>query len=387
MIFSHLEPSNELEVISNKQRITISERTKAILLSDMNVFHIDKESVSTIKANVGNLSSNIINHIFRCYRNYAHASLEQTLASEKNELINVLEKMDEAQKEIAVECLLEKRREELKQENNERKNRKGFSFTFNVDNENIEYLKTDAAQLEGDFYGDNVGNYIKTVLEEYADLPYVEREKIFYEDVLNKINADLSLENVQMLKLHLYRKISVNGKSEEAIVHMKPYGIRRDLEYHYNYVVGIMKITNNDSGDKWSIASVRLSSIKRCEYMLGNATISNKSKKDIESKIKTYGVQYLSAEENIEEIVVRLDDKGERMYRIMLHMRPMYTKCENGEYTFMCSATQAEYYFLQFEEHAKILKPSVLADLFRRKYASAAGQYEQSDVTNDSPKQ
>lgn len=379
MIFSHLEPSNEQETISNKQRITISERTKAILLSDMNVFHIDKESVSTIKADVGNLSSNIINHIFRCYRNYAHASMEQTLASEEAELNKTLEQkeMDKAQKKIAVECLLEKRREELTEENNERKKRKGFSFTFNVDNENIEYLKTDAAQCEGAFYGDNVGGYIKTVLEEYADLPYIEREKIFYEDILNKINADLSLDekNVRMLKLHLYRKINVNGKSEKAIVHMKPYGIRRDSEYLYNYVVGIMKIINADDSE-WSIASIRLSSIKQCEYMLGNATISNKCKKDIESKIKTHGVQYLSADENIKKIVVKLDDKGERMYRIMLHLRPMYTECKNGIYTFMCSATQAEYYFLQFEEHAKILEPSDLADLFHRKYISAAKQYE-----------
>lgn len=388
MIFSHLEPLYEDDLISNKQRINISERTKAILLSDMNVFHIDKESVSTIKADAGNLSSNVINHIFRCYRSIAHASIKQTLASEKAELIKVLKKMDDAeQKEIAVECLLKKRREELETESSVRKARKGFSFTFNVDNENIEYLKTDDVQSESDFYEDNVGSYIKTVLEEYADLPFVEREKIFCIDILKTINADLNEEKAKVIKLHLYSKTNVNGKLQETIVYMKPYGVRRDSESLYNYVVGMMKRNMQDS--EWSVGAIRLTSIRKCECLSNNAIISKEYRKQIEAEIEKRGVQYLSDKGEIQKITVLLDWTGEKMYNRMLHLRPMYiTKNkldEPDDKTFKfeveCTLSQAEFYFFKFGHHAKIIEPKELAELFRQKYFSAAEQYEKEQET------
>lgn len=395
MFFSDFEKLSE---ISNKQRINISERTKSILLSDMNVFHIDKESVSTIKADAGNLPSYIVNHIFRCYRNIAHASIEQTLASEKNELINVLEEMDEAQRKKAVECLLKKRREELKTESSVRKARKGFSFTFNVDNENIEYLKSEylkSKEAQGeknfykDFYDDNVGSYIKTVLEEYADLPYVEREKIFCTDVLKTINADLNEEKAKVIKLHLYSKTNVNGKLQETIVYMEPYGVRKDSESLYNYVVGMTKRNTEDS--KWSVGAIRLTSIRKCECLSSDATISEKDRKKIESKIKTQGVQYLSAGGEIQKIIVLLDWTGEKMYNRMLHLRPMYInknrldehddKTFKFKFEFECTLSQAEFYFFKFGHHAKIIEPKELAELFRQKYISAAEQYEKEQET------
>ncbi|MBR3919844.1 MAG: WYL domain-containing protein [Clostridia bacterium] len=362
---------NNGEPIQNKQRLNISERTKAILLNDQDVFHTQNGFVSTLKADEQKLSSHIINHIFRCYKYDAHASLEHMLEIEKSRISDVLKEMNSTQRETAIKFLLNNKREELIAENILRTKRKGVSFTFNVDKDNIEHLVSDEAQREKLFYNDSIGDYIKTVLEEYADRSFVERERIFYKDVLEKIHTGLNTKKV--LKLYLHSTTSINGELKRTIVYMKPYGVYQDSELLYNYLVGMI---NNDHGSAWSVGSIRLSSIQRCECLSDDAIIHKKDAAQINLGLKIRGIQYLSDKREIQKIVIQLDPEGEKMYQKMLHLRPMYiNKRDNAIYEFECTSTQAEFYFFKFGHHVKILEPANLASKFARKYRSAARQY------------
>lgn len=64
------------------------------------------------------------------------------------------------------------------------------------------------------------------------------------------------------------------------------------------------------------------------------------------------------------------------MYGKMLHLRPGYAHKEGKDYVFFCTAWQAQNYFFKFGHNAKIIEPQYLAELFQRKYQSAAKQYE-----------
>ena len=373
LIQSYNEWLDEGEPIKNKQRLNISERTKAILLNDQDVFRTQNDSVNSAKSDEQHLSSNIINHIFRCYKYDAHASLEHMLKIEENRISDILTEMKPEERKTAINYLISDKRKELISENNWRKMRKGFSFTFNINTDNIKYLVSDEGQREKEFYKDRIGDYIKTVLEEYADCTFVERERIFYKDILEKIHTGLNTKKV--LKLYLHSTTSVNGELKRTIVYMKPYGIYQDSELLYNYIVGTM---NNDHSAEWSVGAIRLSSIKRCECLSDNASINKKEAEKINLGIKNFGVQYLSDRRDIKKIVVQLDSEGVKMYQKMLHLRPMYVnKCDNAIYEFECTSTQAEFYFFKFGHHVKIFEPEELACKFARKYRSAAIQYSE----------
>lgn len=360
------------EPIQNKQRLNISERTKAILLNDQDVFRTQNGFMTTSKADDQKLPSHIINHIFKCYKYDAHASIAHMLEIERSRLSDVLKDMKPDQREKAIGYLTSDKREKLIVENNTRTERKGFSFTFNIDKDNIEYLVSAEAEREAEFYDNKIGNYIKAILEEYADHPFVERERIFYKDILVKIHNGLDTKKV--LKLSLHSTTYINGELKRTTVYMKPYGIYQDSEFLYNYLVGMMK---NTSTSAWSVGSIRLSSIQKCECLSSNdANINDKAEKQINLGLKMRGTQYLSDTRETQKIVIQLDPEGEKMYKKMLHLRPMYTnKRDNAIYEFECTSTQAEFYFFKFGHHVKILEPVDLASKFARKYRSAARQY------------
>ena len=195
------------------------------------------------------------------------------------------------------------------------------------------------------------GGYFKELLED------VERAKV----------------SQKLLKFTLHsRNISLNGE-KNSILYMKPSCIQEDDERMYNYIVGM--IASSQDGP-WQIGSVRLTSIKTCTMQSHSGKIISKSEKEIREAIKQRGVQYLSAYSNTGKVVVQLTPEGEKMYRQILHLRPLYIKKEGSIYEFDCTIRQVDNYFFKFGHNAKVLEPQYLADLFMRRYQSAARQYE-----------
>lgn len=154
---------------------------------------------------------------------------------------------------------------------------------------------------------------------------------------------------------------------------MLPVCIEEDSEHMYNYLAGM--IGTSQCGP-WGIGAIRLSNIKIADCQNKSGYLSANEKKAIYTKIKKHGIRYLSDKEDPIRVVVQFTPHGEKLYRQMLHLRPNCIKKNGLTYEFECPQYQADTYFFKFGHNAKILEPQSLADKFKRKYQSAAKQYD-----------
>ena len=356
MYFSSIKISSENSQqtrIENKQRISLSSHAYSILLHDMDIFRLEAKKP-------GEISSELINHIFANFHSQAESSIAAALQERRSSLLDQLSAMgDLTAREKAVDLLLKAYTVELEQRSKGRCSQKDHSLTFRVSKKNMDYLLSDEGQREGRYYCDNVGAYFKALLEEYSEYPYVERERIYCKQHVDEIG--LAILNRKMLRI-----VTRN----QHVSYVKPLELGQDPERLYNYLVGMM--ATSQDGD-WQIKVIRLSSITSCERREQSAFISSEKEREIRNAIREVGIQYLADTYN--KIVVEFTPHGENMYRSMLHLRPQYTKKSGNIYEFCCSERQADNYFFKFGHNARILEPERLADAFRRKYENAAKKY------------
>lgn len=357
-----------LDRIENKQRVSLSTHAYAVLLNDFHIF----EPQETEVLNVKDLPSSFVNEVFRCFKSTARSSIAQAVQNQKILLGHMLQKMEDAQaRQTATELMLLAFEQQLKEEQSRRCKQKDHTIVIRINIENQRYLLSDEGQAEGAVYHDKVGAYIKAVLEEYCEHPYVEREQIYYKEKLDEIQ--LAIDQKKLLKVTLRSKGRRDNAEVNNIMYVRPFAVRQDTERLYNYLVGI---TSYNREGPWQIRSLRLSSILRCTKQEHPISISGDTRKEIEIAIREKGVQFLSDEQDVQRIVVGLTKSGQRMYRSMLHLRPQLVEIIGDcTYVFACSQTQANNYFFKFGHHAKIIEPLELADMFRRRYASAEAQY------------
>lgn len=342
----------------NKQRLNLSDHAYYIVSYDAGVFR----NQAGKDAGRGEM----INRIFRYSRDSADSSIAAALIKKEQYLDEVLGSDRDGCRDAKAR-LLEVERRKLISDSKRRLQEKRQAFSFRIDKDNMRYLG-DEGMAEAEYYEDKIGSYIKAVIEEYCDKPYVEREAIYFRNHLNEIE----LADGKLLKI----KLHTTNSGKDNIMYMKPLDVRQDGEKMYNYLVGLKAASRSGS---WAPGSVRLTSIKECEALSQNAPITGKKRKELEEAIQKRGVQYLSAD-GTEKIVIRFTKDGIKMYNRMLHLRPSCSqKLDALTYEFDCTPFQAETYFFKFGRHAKVLESKELADKFLRKYKDAAKQYEQSE--------
>ena len=353
--------------LENKQRLNLSDRAYQTLLADSEVF---REAGPSRDAKTG-LSSHFINHLFRCFRGTASSSVALRLEIRKLELEERLAPITpDTAREKAISLLLADFQSQLI-DAVRRRNQRGVGFSVRLEQENLTYLASGDGQREGIYYQDHIGLYLHTVLEEYAELPYAQREYIYYQELLEQVQRSVDKQKMLKLTLHSFNA-GANGKVHN-LLYLKPLGVQQDSEHLYNYLVGIMAPAKEGP---WKPGAVRLTSIQEGKCLEQPAFISKEEKRIVETAIHTNGVQYLSALNDTTLIRVRFTPEGERMYHRMLHLRPAYTaKPKPLVYEFCCTLYQAETYFFKYGSHVKILEPTCLADTFLHKYQSAASQY------------
>ncbi len=350
---------NDCEVrLENKQRINLSNHAYSVLENDADVF---------LKKQDKPMSSTVINHIFRNYRETALSSIGIRLNNERNRLLDCLGDINNSpEKDRTIELLLQSYKNQLMSFADELLKVKANMANIRLDSENLSYLASDDGQNEGEFYNDNIGQYLKSVIEEYARLPYVEREKIYKKDIMEEIQLAIAGGNI--LKLTL---ITTNQRKQNNVMYVKPYCVMCDQESMYNYLVGY---TSAD-GDEWNIGSVRISSLTDCKLKARKA-LSQSEKGAVLQAIQTKGVQFLSSDDE-DKIKVEFTPQGESMYKKILHLRPSYVKKDRNVYEFRCTLFQAEAYFFRFGHDVKILEPEVLANKFYRRFKSAQRLYSE----------
>ena len=107
------------------------------------------------------------------------------------------------------------------------------------------------------------------------------------------------------------------------------------------------------------------------------AFISKENQSQIESEIKSKGVQFLIGD--VESIKVRFTDRGIYSFNHQFHLRPAEYKKIDGEentYVFECTRKQALNYLFKFGSDAEVLEPQSVREEFIQRYREACMRYE-----------
>lgn len=358
-----------IERIENKQRISLSTHAYQTLSDDFSIFHPQKAAV----LKEGELPSPFINRIFSCFKSSAQSSIAQAIQNQKILYKAALQDMqDDEARQAAIKLLLSSFRQQLTEKQMQRCSKKDYTFSIRINSENQEYLLSDEGQAEGPAYQDKIGAYIKAVLEEYCELTYAERERIYFKTQLDEIC--LAINEKKLLKITLHSKNLRNKKAVNKTMYVKPLRLQQDTEQLYNYLVGMTAFHREG---RWEIGSVRLSSIQDCKRQEHPISISDKTRRRIEEAIEVKGVAFISDKKGPLTIKVAFTEEGEKLFRSMLHLRPRPIGTPNENiYTFSCTSRQAKIYFSRFGHDAKIIEPLSLADKLKQLFTAAAKQYD-----------
>ena len=199
----------------------------------------------------------------------------------------------------------------------------------------------------------SVTQYIKCLLESYARINFLEREKL----ILKKTVIE-PIENA------IRQNKTIRIKFSNQFIDLSPYRIVPSKEGTFQYLVGAVD-------GKW--AAYRLSRIKFLKTK-GKAVFP--ATEQIDEGLAEFGPTFFG--EPTVDIKIRFTQKGLLRYEYSVIHRPIHTRIEsdakgNGDiYVFHCSEKQALYFFFSYADDVEILEPLSLRqqfiDMYRRGY-------------------
>lgn len=208
--------------------------------------------------------------------------------------------------------------------------------------------------------------FIKCLLETYARLPFIEREKIVLKkSVIKPINDAIS----EGEKLYL-----TYAHGNKAYYIVSPICIAPAKEGTFQYLVAI----DNDG----KMESFRLSRIKEVTAEREKALrLPEHRLKEISEDLAEFGPTFIK--EKKVKVKVRLTKSGIISYEYAVMHRPMHYDVDylhdgkEGEdvFIFHCSEMQAQYFFFRFAGDVEILEPQSLRDKFRELYKAGLNRY------------
>ena len=336
-----------------KIRINLSLTALEVLQYDRDILNYGKDLKDQMKP------GSFYNYIFDAFYSVANASIGRILQDKAEEYREILHlEPEENSPELAL--LLKHHKKTLEEQIQTYE--KGESLTFRLNNDNFNYL-TDNTRCDENSYYTSMSAYIKAVLEEYARLPYLNREALQYKKQFDIIIS--AIRNVHRLQITMY-----SGKSYTIY----PYEIKTDVYETAHYLVGYS--VTPEATEKTPCA-LRISNIKEVKDSRSRGKLTTEEKKKLEQRLETHGVQFLTSPAD-GPIKIRLTPHGEQIYHSSPHLRPRYDAqlSNNDIYVFHCTEVQAKYYFVKFGKDAEVLEPKKLRDKFKAIYAKAYKVYD-----------
>lgn len=337
----------------HKVRIALSERARMIMAEDMDVFHIKKPTT-------------FINTVFRNYRGEAKSSINNYLDKKKEDLDRLFTEKHFNDKKImstVIDLLIQTQRQQLLDEimtnyNSSESN----SRIYHIDIENYNYLIKDC--LENEYYK-RPGLYIRSVIEEYCSLPFIERERIYKKEIYDIVTS--ACKNHTILKI----KTEYNGKPQ--LFYVYPYKIVADPFHTQSYLVCYSRKPEESIKDK-ILASFSMARLTK-PTVLKEFIPHPKDSKKIENILAKHSAAYLVGKS--EQIEIKLTPKGKKSYQSRLYSRPeIQSITSNGNYIFNCTPQQIFNYFFSFGPEAEIIRPKDLRTRFQNTYKNALTLYE-----------
>lgn len=335
-----------------KVRVALSERAKLIMAEDMNVFSVSK-------------TSTFINTVFENYYPEAKSSISLYLQRKKLELDRLFTDagLDNSSLKITIELLLKAEKENLLKQVSEYQNSKGDSRLYHINDANVSYLVDDCD--ENNYY-DRPGQYIRSVIEEYCLLPFIERERIYRKPIYEKVEQACNESQILKIKAQYQRK--------EQLFYVYPYRIVPAPLHTQSYLVCYSRKAEEDEKDK-TIASFSMARLSMPTKLNKTFHLNKQEKNEIETQIAKYSPAYLIGKP--EQIKVRLTEKGKLSYQSRLSPRPEKIELLSSDdiYVFDCTHQQIFDYFFPFGADAEIISPESLRTRFQNAHNKASQMY------------
>lgn len=199
-----------------------------------------------------------------------------------------------------------------------------------------------------------VTKYVKCLLETFARLPFIEREKLILKKNIIQ-NIENALKNQKNLEL-LY-----TGKAH----FLTPICIATSKEGSFQYLIG---------EENASRVSFRLSRIEKIRAKGKAPILSKQTKYKILEDLSEFGATFIT--EPVITIKVKFTEKGLKSYEYSVIHRPIHVAKEDDNIlVFHCSERQALYFFFRFAGDAEIMEPQSLRDKFRDLYRAGLSNY------------
>lgn len=343
-------------IVNQQIRLRFSKTAEEVIAYDMDVF--EETSRSTF-----------INRILSNFYENANASIGRKLQIYKEELLSVSGCNEESA--VYKELMGRKKKQLIEKAGSfENPEKNSGSSPIRLWDDFFEYLIDPGSNNEDKYYL-SIPKYCRAIIEEYARLPFTERELVFFNKEIVSPITDAITNGYQIYVSTGIRNDSGTLSSYFFI----PFEITTDPLSTANYVVGYSYKADQSKRDK-RMCSFKLSRIVKVKRESSrSAFLSKDDISCLQEAINQKGVMFLVADAS-EEIVVRLTDNGKRMFKTQIHMRPMASKINGDIYTFSCSAFQAKNYFFKFGKEAEILSPPFLRQQFADEYEAANRIYE-----------
>lgn len=301
-----------------KVRISLSRKAYLTMTDDMSVFDVKTQSL-------------FINKLIENYKEDSKASISAYLEKKKaqfyHEIISLDYDSDIKENILSHLCANEKKRtiaylESLMKE-------KEVSKIYHLNNTNTDYLSLDFEDNE--FYKEKPGLYIKCMLEEYASLPFIEREKIYRKEIYEIV------ENACNNHLLLSVRIPIFGERKTLIIY--PYKILPDEMNTQDYFACYTRFREESPKEKIS-ASFSMARLPMPTIYKQNAFLSKEDIHTIEEDIRKLSISFLRGQSS--EIHVKLTETGKRTFHNKLYSRPFKEESlsTEDEYVFFCSETK-----------------------------------------------
>lgn len=340
------------EDVNPKQQINLSSECWRCIENDLLFFSYGNK----LKLN------GLLNLIVVNYWQDAQASISRRLDDAKREYEKTLGSMCSiagANNKTVLDRLLDRKARELK--GAIRNPQKGIGKKLRINKELYTIL---SEQCEEKDHYSSLGKYLHALYEEYAALPYNERERIVFKESINTVEEAIMLGKCIELRL---------GEKTHII---RPYKVINDSKTGYNYIVGIYS-EGTACGETALFRVSRLSEIKK--QIGSDGRISPMEADSLEEKIRECGTAYIIS--NVVEVKVLLSEEGEKTYAKKQTGRPdhIHKQHYNEQWTmyyFHCTEYQAKNYFLPFGEHAVVTAPESLAKEMADSYRKALKNYK-----------
>lgn len=338
-------------------RLRFSRYTAEVLQHDMILFGESRENtfLNTVIRNFYEMADSSIHMRLESYRSTLEENLpEGVAASSARAFLKPLMEM-------------EKRRLTALAASYDAPDKTSKSKPYRLQNDLYRAMTDPASDFqENKYYQDSRSAYLRALLEEYAHLPFIRREQIYYKPMFDLI------EDAIARKKQLLITVS-NGHSYHTI----PYRILSDPLSTVHYLAGYSYPLDGEKSDKYTV-SYKISSIEKIRMEKSKSGyLPPEDKAALINAISQKGVQFLVSAD--EEIRVRLTADGMHAFEHWLHLRPAplsITK-EKDSYlaVFHCSLVQASAYFFKFGAKAEILSPQSLREQFLAQYREAVTHY------------